>query len=178
MTKKSEDISMKTEDAMTKKEDAMTKTEDAMTKTEDAMTKTEDAMTKTEDAMMKTEDAMMKKEDVMMKKEDVMTKTPWSYTSYNATSVSKALSEGKKVVLFFHAWRCPSCRSLDKEITAWISSLPANTIVFKVDYDASDDLKKKYGVKSQHTLVSLDKSENTISKNQWGDLGDLISMIK
>jgi thiol-disulfide isomerase/thioredoxin len=64
------------------------------------------------DEMMKKDDEMMKKDDEMMKKE------PASYQNYSESTVASALKSGKKVVLFFHASRCPNCRSLEKDINA------------------------------------------------------------
>ena len=84
-------------------------------------------------------------------------KDPALYQNYSASAVSSALKAGKKVALFFHAPRCPSCRSLEKEINAGLSSLPENTVLFKVDYDSSKDLKTQYGVRSQTTIVGLNQ---------------------
>lgn len=117
------------------------------------------------DAMMKeteeNSDAMMKKdeapEDAMMKKEDLgeamMKKEVSGYTTYNASAVSDALAAGKNVVLFFHAPWCPTCKAADTNFVK--ETAPANTVVFKTDYDSNTDLRKKYGITSQHTFVSL-----------------------
>lgn len=75
------------------------------------------------------------------------------------------MADGKKVALFFHASRCPSCRSLDKDINASLDELPENTVVFKIDYDTSSELKKKYAVTSQHTIVTIDADMNMIQKD-------------
>jgi thioredoxin 1 len=150
------------EDAMMKKDDAMVKDE-AMMKKDDAMMKDE-AMMKKDDAMMKDE-AMMKKDDAMM-----MKKEPSSYQNYSESAVASALKDGKKVALFFHAARCPGCKGLDKDITAGLSTLPENSIVFKVDYDTSTDLKKKYGVTTQHTVVALNTDMSAASKTIWTTL--------
>lgn len=107
---------------------------------------------------------MMDKDSMMMKKE------PASYQNYSSSAVSAALQAGKKVALFFHASRCPGCRSLDKDITAWLSSLPENTVVFKVDYDTAADLKKTYWVTSQHTVVAINKDLSSASKTVWTTL--------
>lgn len=66
-----------------------------------------------------------------------------------------------KTVLFFHAKWCPSCKALDSSLT---KSVPAGLQVVKVDYDAAKDLKKKYGVTTQHTLVQVDASGKQLKK--------------
>ncbi len=101
-----------------------------------------------------------------------------AYEEYSQWWVQSALSEGKKVALFFHASRCPSCRSLDKDINASISELPENTVVFKVDYDASSDLKKKYAVTTQHTIVTIDADMNLVQKDTWTRMEKLISLLQ
>jgi thiol-disulfide isomerase/thioredoxin len=58
-------------------------------------------------------------------------------------------------VLFFHASRCPSCRNLDSNIRQNVSQIPEDAIIYQVDYDTYSELKKMYGVRTQHTLVYL-----------------------
>jgi thiol-disulfide isomerase/thioredoxin len=120
---------------------------------------------KKEDKMMKDE-AMVKKEDsVIMKKDEAMVKIAGSYSAYSSSAVTAALAAKKNVVLFFHASWCPSCKEANANFLK--ETAPANTAVFKVDYDTSKDLKVKYGVTSQHTFVSLNADE-TLKKKSSG----------
>lgn len=166
----------------TMEKDAMMKNEsmqkDDMMQKDEAMMKDDTMMvTWTTDTMKK--DAMMKKDDTMMKDDKaMMQKSPAMYQDYSESAVAVALKEGKKVALFFHAPRCPSCRSLNKELTADITTLPANTVVFKTDYDSSSDLKKKYSVTSQHTIVTIDANMNKIALKKWWDAQDVASMLQ
>lgn len=112
---------------------------------------------------MEKDTSTMEKDTMMKDDKTMMQKSPAMYQDYSESAVAAALKEGKKVALFFHAPRCPSCRSLNKELTADIATLPANTVVFKTDYDSSTDLKKKYGVTSQHTIVTIDANMNKIA---------------
>jgi thiol-disulfide isomerase/thioredoxin len=150
---------VKTEDTMMEKE-ALEKN-DSMMKPEDSMVK-EDAMVKEDSAMMKKDTEMMAKEDSAMMKKDSMEKTNTSYVAYSEAGVKSALKSGKKVVLFFHAKWCPSCKSADSTLTK--ETLPADTIVFKTDYDSNVALKQKYAVTSQHTFVSLKSDESMMKK--------------
>ena len=83
------------------------------------------------------------------------------------------------VVLFFRASWCPKCRALDADINANIKNIPGNLTILNVDYDNSTELKKKYGVTYQHTLVQVDKSGAMIKK--WAGsptLADFIMEVK
>lgn len=147
---------------------------DAMMK-DDAMMSWESMMTG--DAMMK-DDAMMTGESMEGEKMMEAAMVDGSYEDYSESAVNEAIAAKKDIVLFFHASWCPSCRSLDKEIRANLSQLPKNAVVFKVDYDDEKELKKKYAVTSQHTLVSIDSSWNELKKMKWGDLADIVNMLQ
>lgn len=129
-------------------------------------------MEKKEGEMMKEE---MKKEDDIMKEAVVMMKG--SYEAYSSEKI--AMAETGDVVLFFHASWCPSCRGLNSDIEANMSSIPEGVTILKVDYDKETELKKKYGVTTQHTLVQVDKNGNLIKKWSGGSsLSNLVSEIE
>ncbi len=123
-----------------------------------------------EDKMMKEDatgkdDAMMEgKEGTMMDKADdqAMMKMGGQYMPYDASKLAFA-KEGK-VVLFFNASWCPTCKAIDADIKASIKDIPANTLILSVDYDSSKDLKVKYGVTTQHTFVQVDANGNSLNK--------------
>lgn len=110
--------------------------------------------------------AMMKRDDVMMSK--------GTYEAYGPEKV--AWAEKGKVVLFFHASWCPSCKALDADLTSKMNSIPAGLTILDVDYDNSAELKKKYGVTTQHTLVQVDAKGNLI--NKWSGGGTLESVTQ
>jgi thioredoxin 1 len=100
-----------------------------------------------------------------------------SYEAYASEKIARA--ETGDVVLFFHASWCPSCRGLNGDIEKNMSSIPDGVSILKVDYDKETELKKKYGVTYQHTLVQVDKDGNLIKK--WSGsptLTRLVSEIK
>lgn len=65
-------------------------------------------------------------------------------------------------ILFFYASWCPKCRALEADINK--NGVPSGKTIFKVDFDNSQDLKQKYGVTLQTTLVKVDSEGNQISK--------------
>lgn len=125
--------------------------------TEDVMTEKEGIVVREDYAMMKneaiTQKEALEKNDSMMKRDDTVipenamvkidtAQTTGIYTTYSASAVESALASGKKVVLFFHAPWCPSCKSADSKLSQ--ETLSPDTIVFKTDYDSNVELKRKY----------------------------------
>ncbi len=103
----------------------------------------------------------------MMEKKDGAMMSKGSYEMYDATKL--AMAKDGKVVLFFKASWCPTCRALDADIKANMSAIPGGVTILEVDYDKSGDLKQKYGVTMQHTLVQVDASGNQIMKWSGGN---------
>ena len=99
---------------------------------------------------------------------------------YEAYSVEKlAMAETGQVVIFFHASWCPSCRALNNDIEANVDAIPEGVTILKTDYDKETELKKKYGVTTQHTLVQVDKDGNMIKKWSGGSkLENLIMQLQ
>lgn len=126
---------------------------------EDAIDAVEDTVEEGVDAV---EEAM---EDDMDSEDDtteVVVENNW-YVEYNEEEVAQALASDKKVVLFFHAGRCPSCIALDNDVNENLSNLDENTVLVKVDYDTAEELKAQYNVTAQHTLVVLDSEANAVT---------------
>lgn len=76
---------------------------------------------------------------------------PGEYVEYSDAAL--AAVEGTPV-LFFHAPWCPQCRALEESIET--SGVPDGLVILKVDYDSRQDLRQRYGVTIQTTLVALD----------------------
>ena len=85
-----------------------------------------------------------------------------TYEAYAPEKLSRA--ETGRVVLFFRASWCPTCRAVDKDIRAHLGDIPADLSILDVDYDNSSALKQKYGVTYQHTFVEVDKDGNLLKK--------------
>ena len=142
--------------------------------TGDTKTVEEKAMVEKEAMEEKT---VVKKDDSSgVDKDDVMMNVG-SYEAYSADKIARA--ETGDVVLFFHASWCPSCRGLDANIQSNLKSIPEGVTILKTDYDKEVELKKKYGVTYQHTLVQVDKDGTMIKKWSGGSsLGMLLSQLQ
>jgi len=100
-----------------------------------------------------------------------------SYEAYSPEKIARA--ETGDVVLFFHASWCPSCRALNTDIEKNVGAIPAGVTILKTDYDKETELKKKYGVTTQHTVVQVDTDGNLIKKWSGGSkLEDLLSQVQ
>ena len=99
-----------------------------------------------------------------------------AYVSYNEASVREVAANGT-AVLFFHAPWCPTCRRLDKEIKNEVSTLPDGVVIFKTDYDSESQLKKKYGVTYQHTLVVVDENLDLVKKWSGGGFDEVLFQV-
>lgn len=82
-----------------------------------------------------------------------------AYKDYSANAISS--TKGTKI-LFFHAPWCPQCRQLEASIKA--GPIPDNVTIFKVDYDSNQQLRQKYGVTIQTSLVKVDDSGNLVKR--------------
>ena len=82
-----------------------------------------------------------------------------AYVTYSGDVIGT--TTGTKL-LFFHAPWCPQCRALEKDILA--SALPENLTIIKVDYDSHQNLRQKYGVTIQTTLVRVDDKGDLVKK--------------
>ena len=82
-----------------------------------------------------------------------------SYVKYDESLLTSGTN-----IIFFHATWCPSCRALEKDLTNNITDIPSDITILKADYDTETDLKLKYGVNRQHTLVVVDADGNEVKK--------------
>jgi len=126
-----------------------------------------------DDNVMQKDDAVMEKEDsVMMEKDSMMDKSSYignmlagtasKYLEFNKADYDKALSENKKILLYFYANWCPICKKEQPETFAAFNELnDPDLIGFRVNYKDGDDdadekaLAQQFGVAYQHTKVIL-----------------------
>jgi thiol-disulfide isomerase/thioredoxin len=97
---------------------------------------------------------------------------PGAYVDYADGAIEA--TAGPKV-LFFHASWCPQCRALDEELRA--QGAPDGLTVFKVDYDSRTDLRQKYGVTLQTTVVFVDDRGELVSSSVLYDDPSVASLV-
>lgn len=146
----------------------------ATTSNRTAVSENAEVMVEASDAAMmeQADDSIMTEDAAMMEQKDdaIMSAQAGTYTTYSADKV--AMAETGDVVLFFKASWCPSCRALDADIKSNIDAIPAGVTILEVDYDKSNELRQKYGVTTQHTLVQIDAEGNLVKKWTGGNTLD------
>ena len=85
------------------------------------------------------------------------------YLDYSSADFNEYAN--KKRWLFFHANWCPLCVNLEEDILAHLSDIPDDVVIFKVDFDNSNDLRNRYGVSIQTTIVSVDGGGDKIKSH-------------
>lgn len=76
--------------------------------------------------------------------------TTGEYIEYSPGIIEQ--TSGAKIV-YFHAPWCPQCRALEADIKA--RGVPDGVTIIKADFDSSQELRSKYGVTLQTTLVRV-----------------------
>lgn len=113
--------------------------------------------------------------DAMEQNSEFVAPTPGTYQVYDAALVAQ--SEAENILLFFHASWCPSCRALDAEITDNQEDIPADTAIFKLDYDTEAELKRRYGINRQHSVIAIDGTGAAVSSvSHPQSFGELLSV--
>lgn len=97
-----------------------------------------------------------------------------NYIDYTPQALLAAHENFTTVVLYFYAGWCPTCRSFEKEILNENAKIPEGVAIIKVDYDNEKELKDKYKVTTQHTLIKVDKDGKEVKK--W--IGGGIDLLK
>ena len=88
---------------------------------------------------------------------------PGAYITWADYDADPSAFHTGDVVLFFHADWCPTCQGTERDLTENADAIPTGLTIVKVDYDDSDDLKRTYGVTTQHTFVQVDAEGNEVA---------------
>ncbi len=91
----------------------------------------------------------------------------------------KATYHSGDVVLFFNASWCSTCARPLANLSENPEDIPEGLTVVSVDFDAEIDLKKQYGVTTQHTFVQVDQDGVEVAR--WSgsrDIADIASKVQ
>lgn len=100
------------------------------------------------------------------------------YVEYNKGEVKQAAKNGNALILFAANW-CSSCKAIEKDLLERANKIPSDLTIFRADYDTAKELKKEYGVLTQHTFVQVDENGNEITKWVGGDtIEEVVSNLK
>ena len=80
---------------------------------------------------------------------------------YSAAALAEAQKADKPVALHFRADWCPTCRAQDKVLESLKAEPGLDLTVLAVDYDTEKDLKRRFHINSQSTLVVLKGQKET-----------------
>jgi thioredoxin 1 len=78
---------------------------------------------------------------------------------YNAAALAQAEKAGIPVALHFHADWCPTCKAQTIMLNKLKAEPGLDITVLVADYDNQGDLKKRFSVRGQSTLVVLKGSK-------------------
>jgi len=95
---------------------------------------------------------------------DVLGAAGERYTEYNEATFNAAKGN-EKMVAFFHADWCGTCRKWEKNLQANLDTLDSSARVVKVDYDTQTALAKEFGVTKQSTAVFLN-ADGSVAKSE------------
>lgn len=87
-----------------------------------------------------------------------------NYISYQSFQASEEQYAGSKVVLFFNAVWCSTCKEARDNFEASLSEIPDDLTIVVVDFDNSIGLRKKYSVTVQHTFVEINSAGEELGK--------------
>jgi len=74
---------------------------------------------------------------------------------YTAEALAQAQTANKPVAIHFHADWCPTCRAQEKVLNSLKTESGLDMTVLVANYDTEKDLKKRFNVRAQSTMVML-----------------------
>lgn len=80
---------------------------------------------------------------------------------YSAAALAQAQKANKPVALHFHADWCPTCRAQEKVLHDLKAEPGLDLTVLVANYDTEKDLKRRFNIRAQSTLVVLRGEKET-----------------
>lgn len=80
---------------------------------------------------------------------------------YSAAALAEAQQAGKPVAVHFHADWCPTCKAQSTVLQQLKAEPGLDLTVLVANYDTEKDLKKRFNVRGQSTLVALHGNKET-----------------
>lgn len=80
---------------------------------------------------------------------------------YSAAALAEAEKGNQPVALLFHADWCPTCRVQEKVVQSLATEKGLDLTILKVNYDTEKDLKRRFRINSQSSLVVLRGQKET-----------------
>jgi len=74
---------------------------------------------------------------------------------YSAAELAETQKANKPVAILFHADWCPTCRAQQQVLNTLKTESGLDLTLLVANYDSERDLKKRFNVRSQSTLVIL-----------------------
>ncbi len=96
-----------------------------------------------------------------------------SLVDYQATASEYS---GTRVVLFFNAAWCSTCKIARENFRANLSEIPGDLTIVEVDFDNSQELRTAHGVTIQHTFVQIDENGEGLKK--WSGSMTIDDLVK
>ena len=80
---------------------------------------------------------------------------------YSAAALAAAEKANQPIALHFHADWCPTCRAQDKVVQSLKTEKGLDLTILTVNYDTEKDLKRRFKVNSQSSLIVLRGQKET-----------------
>jgi thioredoxin 1 len=80
---------------------------------------------------------------------------------YSAVALAEAEKANQPVALHFHADWCPTCRAQDKVVQTLKTEKGLDLTLLTVNYDTEKELKRRFKVNSQSSLIVLRGQKET-----------------
>ncbi|MBI2337568.1 thioredoxin family protein [Candidatus Daviesbacteria bacterium] len=101
-----------------------------------------------------------------------------NYIDYSEQNQLNAQKIGRPVLFFAATLWCQTCTQLDKEIKERAGSLPSDVTILKVDYDNDREMKRTWGVTTQHTLIQLNSNGSEVNRWIGGNFDALLQNLR